>query len=278
MNFNNIHNQELLKNIPLFKTLDHDELGNILSNEKNIVEEYTAKQLIIRQNDSAQCMYVILEGNVEVFLEGSQDDREFTLATLHAGDFFGELALMPDGPGVRNASVRSLHPSKLFRIDKEFVTNYANQHEIKNITPEDEILCLIKKMRLFQSVTEDEFLDVTNWAKLEHFEAGDFVFRESETSERLYVVLEGLIELFVLDDDGKIIIIKKLNRGHFFGEHTMLPDRSNTYNYFSRCDIKSTLVRIEKDFFDKLLARDKILHDVLGKVTMRLDNDINALK
>lgn len=279
MNINTFHNQEILKNIPLFNTLKHSELSNILSSKKNGIEKYTAKQLIIRQNDTAQCMYVILEGNVEVFLEGGLGEREFTLATLHAGDYFGELALMPDGPGLRNASVRSLHPSKLLRIDKEFVSQFhGTQPEKKINTPEEEIITLIKNMRLFQSVSEDEFHKISQWARIESFEAGEFIFKESETSNQLYIVLEGLVDIFTLDDDDKIVILKKLNRGRFFGEEALLPESNNTYNYFSRCDIKSQLVSIKKSFIENILARDKTLLLAMERVTEKLQQEISSLQ
>ena len=52
-------------------------------------------------------MYIVLEGTVEVSIRGVSGGREITIATLNAGDFFGEQSLLPGGTGRRNASVRA---------------------------------------------------------------------------------------------------------------------------------------------------------------------------
>ena len=68
-------------------------------------------------------------------LRGSAGGREISIATLRAGDFFGEQSLLPGGTGRRNASVRAFHPSKLFRIDKKHVLlNVGGLDESEDVT------------------------------------------------------------------------------------------------------------------------------------------------
>lgn len=77
---------------------------------------YDPGDVIIRQGDVGESMYVIQDGNVEVVLE--QDGREVRLAVRGEGEFFGEMAIFERE--VRMATVRALGPgrARILSIDK----------------------------------------------------------------------------------------------------------------------------------------------------------------
>ena len=58
---------------------------------------------IVRQGEVGNCMYVIQQGQVEVFLK--KGEKEVCVAVLGEGDFFGEMALFDQE--VRSATVRA---------------------------------------------------------------------------------------------------------------------------------------------------------------------------
>jgi len=69
---------------------------------------------IVRQGELGDCMYVIQEGQVEVIYR--KGEKEFCLAVLGPGDFFGEMALIDQQ--VRSATVRALGPVIVMRVEK----------------------------------------------------------------------------------------------------------------------------------------------------------------
>jgi CRP/FNR family cyclic AMP-dependent transcriptional regulator len=79
-------------------------LGKVYQNGENIVQ----------QGEKGDCMYVILEGQVEVISE--IENREFRLAISGEGDFFGEMAIL--GRDVRGATVRALGQARVLTVDK----------------------------------------------------------------------------------------------------------------------------------------------------------------
>jgi len=93
---------EILSNIPLFHELDILELGELA--ELLMKEKYNAGQVIVNEGDVGDKLYIILKGEVEVFKKVGED-REEILATLKAGDYFGEMSLIDQAP--RSASVRA---------------------------------------------------------------------------------------------------------------------------------------------------------------------------
>lgn len=76
---------------------------------------YQDNEIIIRQGDKGNCMFVIQEGVVEVLKE--EGAKKVLLAELGKGEFFGEMALFEDE--VRLATVRAKGEVRAVTIDKK---------------------------------------------------------------------------------------------------------------------------------------------------------------
>lgn len=76
---------------------------------------YLDGDVIIRQGDVGDCMYVIQEGQVEVVHESQ--GREIQLQVHGPGAFFGEMAIFDKD--VRSATVRALGDAKVLTVDKK---------------------------------------------------------------------------------------------------------------------------------------------------------------
>lgn len=75
---------------------------------------YNDGQVIIHQGEEGDRMYEIQDGQVEVIQE--KNGKEFRLAVLGKGDFFGEMAVLDRE--VRSATVRALGIVRAITIDK----------------------------------------------------------------------------------------------------------------------------------------------------------------
>ncbi|MBK5295241.1 MAG: cyclic nucleotide-binding domain-containing protein, partial [Acidobacteriia bacterium] len=86
-----------------------------LRSSSGIVEQHFEQgEVIFHQGDVGNSVYVIRQGECEV-VRGS-DQGETHLATLKAGEYFGEMALL-SGAG-RNATVRASTPVNVLLIAK----------------------------------------------------------------------------------------------------------------------------------------------------------------
>lgn len=70
-------------------------------------------EVLFRDGDAAETMYVLRSGRVRVFKE--VNGREKTLAYIEAGDFFGEMALLNNKP--RTASAECVEETAVLVID-----------------------------------------------------------------------------------------------------------------------------------------------------------------
>lgn len=79
-------------------------------------KEYSDGDVIFRQGDTGTCMFVIQQGEVEVFVD-SDDGHELILRRMGANDFFGEMALFEEA--TRTASARAVGSTRVLTIDKK---------------------------------------------------------------------------------------------------------------------------------------------------------------
>ena len=78
-------------------------------------KEYKEGEVIIRQGETGNCMFVIQDGEVEAVAEA--DEKELRLRTMGPNEFFGEMALFEKE--VRTATVRATRPTRVLTIDKK---------------------------------------------------------------------------------------------------------------------------------------------------------------
>ena len=76
-------------------------------------KEYADGQIICRQGEPGQCMYVIQAGRVEIL---DEEGGEVGLRELAAGDIFGEMALFDRQ--VRSATARAKGLCRVLTLDK----------------------------------------------------------------------------------------------------------------------------------------------------------------
>jgi CRP/FNR family cyclic AMP-dependent transcriptional regulator len=100
----------LLQAMPIFGALRDDALECLLEGAPSL--QRAAGEYWFREGDGAQCMYVIEQGAVEVLKRW--EGRDHALHALHAGDCFGEMALMDFFP--RSASVRTVEDCRAIEI------------------------------------------------------------------------------------------------------------------------------------------------------------------
>jgi CRP-like cAMP-binding protein len=104
---------DLLRRVPLFAGIEPSRL-KLLAYTSDVVT-YRPGQILIRQGDMGDSAYVIIQGDAEVRI--SSDAGEIPIATLSAGDFVGEIAILCDTP--RTATVSAVTEVKALRIRKE---------------------------------------------------------------------------------------------------------------------------------------------------------------
>jgi CRP-like cAMP-binding protein len=98
--------EELIKQVPLFSSLDKGELRGLASSMKE--RNFDSGDTIASEGQSGIGFFIIDEGEAAVSVQGQER------ATLGHGDYFGEVALIDDG--ARTATITAKTPLKTYGI------------------------------------------------------------------------------------------------------------------------------------------------------------------
>jgi len=108
-----------LQSLPLFAEFTVTELEAFIS----LVEcqTFPAGAAIVHQDDPGEAMFIILSGKASV--RHRAGDQSLELALLQTGDFFGELALVDEGP--RSADVVAVEPVETVSVPQAMIRALA---------------------------------------------------------------------------------------------------------------------------------------------------------
>jgi len=91
----------ILKQVEIFSHVPEQVIEELCL--KMLISKFKGDDRIITQGERGNSMYIILRGQVKVH------DREFVIADMYEGNFFGEFSLLDDEP--RSLSVTAMVPS-----------------------------------------------------------------------------------------------------------------------------------------------------------------------
>lgn len=210
---------DFLRNIQLFASLTEKELIDVST--KIVMKEFSKNEIILREEDTNEIMYIILVGKVKA-VQTTEDGKEIILAIHQADEFFGEISLI-DGK-TSSATVVAIEDSLIAIISKKnFYSLILSQSKV--LEKLLEILCLrlreswkrihILNFRDAQQRIRMLFMILSNDAgektpegvlinvKLTHQEIADMAGLTRETVTRV---------LNKLRKKGEIVVMKKFIR------------------------------------------------------------------
>ena len=156
-----------LARCPLFAGLGHDDLIGLAREMRT--RRFRRGEVLFHQGDPGEALFVVTTGAVKISLPSEEGD-EAIIATVNAGDFFGELALLDGAP--RSATATALEPTETLALARgRFRELIASEPALR-----DALLAALaaELRRLTTHVQELHFLDITGRlaARLTHLAAG----------------------------------------------------------------------------------------------------------
>lgn len=114
---------EMLREIPLFATLNPQELTDLLNQLET--EKYAPNTVILWMDEPGDKLYLIEKGEIRVSYT-NKDGNELTLGIQREGSFFGELSLLDSGP--HTATVRTIKETVVLTISRATFYSYLDKH------------------------------------------------------------------------------------------------------------------------------------------------------
>jgi CRP/FNR family cyclic AMP-dependent transcriptional regulator len=132
-----------------------------------------------------------------------------------------------------------------------------------------DILDFLKTVRLFSLLDENELASLANALQRRTFQTGQPVFTSGDAGDSLYIVLNGRVELSVLDYTGEKIVLTEVSDTEVFGETSLfdLGPRSAS----AMASTETTLLELHRDdLMSFIKSKPAASLDLLGMMARRL--------
>lgn len=108
---------------PLFQLLDDEEADRLLSSARLL--RFGRGERVLKEGEPGESMFILLSGQAAVLVKSG--DHETLVATLHPGDYCGEMSLLTGEP--RSATVIARTDCELWEIDKPILAELLQKNE-----------------------------------------------------------------------------------------------------------------------------------------------------
>lgn len=125
----------------------------------------------------------------------------------------------------------------------------------------EDIISLLRKLSLFKMLKDNDLEILASSINMRTLLEGETIVNEGEKGDSMFIIAEGLFEVFVLHDD-KQLKVANISPGSFFGEKSLLTGESRSATIKA---IKPSIVgEISKNAMKELLESNKMVVDILS--------------
>lgn len=132
---------------------------------------------------------------------------------------------------------------------------------------------LLKEIAIFSELTDEQRSMIACEMKMSRFSSGDMIFREGDPGDVLFVVISGSVAVFIMDHDGKEVVLADIKAGSYVGEMSIIDHthRSAACRVTEDC----VLLELHADDFLHIMqsmpeASSKIMNRMLSIIVERL--------
>lgn len=192
----------------------------------NAFQDQDAKQGqdLIRQGDEGDCLYIIKEGQVDVYVNRPNPDgsmppgKGHKVVTLGPGALFGELALMYQAPRAATVTVASAG-CKMWQLDREpFKMLLAQSAE----NTYEKYEGWLHEVDILKTLNHFELAQLSETMESELFDTGEEIIKEGEEGDKFYILEDGTASAFIRGAEGEREVKAYSNQGEYFGEIALL--------------------------------------------------------
>jgi CRP-like cAMP-binding protein len=112
----------------------------------------------------------------------------------------------------------------------------------------------VQSVPVFKGLDKDDIIALQDVVKSRTYQKGEYIFREGDVSDSLYIVHKGTIKISKISDEGKEQIIRILFPGDFFGQYALLENKK----HYADAEVleETTVCHLHKHDFKLILERN----------------------
>lgn len=134
---------------------------------------------------------------------------------------------------------------------------------------------ILKNVSIFSDTCDDDLAKIAAEMKKKDISAGDLICREGDPGDELFVVIKGKVSIFIIDTEGKEVVLSEITDGSFFGEMSIIDQAPRSAN--CRAVEDSIFLVMHTDDFTHITrtmpeCAVKIMNNMLAITVKRLMN------
>ncbi|NP_998123.1 protein kinase, cAMP-dependent, regulatory, type II, alpha, B [Danio rerio] len=244
--------QDACKHILLFKTLEEDQLAEVLDSMFEVLVK--PGECIINQGDDGDNFYVIERGVYEIVIQ--QDGLQHSVGRYDHKGSFGELALMYNTP--RAATIRALQEGALWALDRAtfhrlIVKNNAKKRRMYE--------SFIECVPLLKSLQLSERMKIVDVLGMRSFSDGERIIQQGDSADCFYIVESGEVRIMIRSKTRACQLLQeevevaRCSRGQYFGELALVTKRPRAASVYAVGDTRCLVIDVQA--FERLLGSCK---------------------
>jgi CRP/FNR family cyclic AMP-dependent transcriptional regulator len=121
---------------------------------------------------------------------------------------------------------------------------------------------ILRSSELFSELEEEQILAISGLIKKRTAPKNTLIIQEGDTSDSLFIIKEGKVNVTLSNDQGKEIILSTLTKGAHFGELSLLDDdpRSSNVIAVEKCEF---LILHKHDFISLMKQHPSIAFGII---------------
>jgi len=250
------HDSEIVRRLPsfpIFEILPRGHFHTVVSRMKHLKLE--AGEVIVQQGDRGTSLFAIIAGQALVYLEGN---REQPLATLQAGEVFGEMSLVLDQK--RAATVESISEIELFEMDRDLFHEVLGEHPevgdmVSRIIKRRLVVNVMSTAPLFKQLDPATRQELMSKFQVREVAPGTKLVEQDTACDGLYLIVSG--HVYARRTEGNLSeppkVVAILKPGQTFGASSMIDSRNISPNAFEAPE-SSIVLRLPRAAFHEVIS------------------------
>ncbi|MBM3351624.1 MAG: cyclic nucleotide-binding domain-containing protein, partial [Betaproteobacteria bacterium] len=236
---------KIQKSVPLLAMLSSLQLRELVL-ESNILMPAPG-DIIFKRNDYSTTFFFTVEGELDVLID--HDDEPD--ASIHAGDFFGELALVS---GRRRAgTVRARTHGVLIETPRRVMLKLLGSVRSMRRMLNEVAIKSVVQVCFGVSLSEGDLNDLVSHATLKSFSSGEELFHEGDEADGLYLIQSGSVTVSRAIA-GRNVVLFYVAAGKYVGEMSLISEEPRYATVTAAVATDAVLIPVER--MREIIARN----------------------
>ncbi len=137
----------------------------------------------------------------------------------------------------------------------------------------------LSEIPLFFTMDDEERQELCSLMTERTFQPGEVIVQAGEPGDTLHIIQEGDVDIWLIDADGRRVMLDVLGPGKFLGELSMLSGESRSASATPEPNEKVVTLALKRtDFFAFLKRRPDAILDVLAELAERMKHTDDLLR